>query len=149
MTASRSATGSARNTAKALSAKKGENINKGDQQDDLAQHRQEQRGLGVAQGDEGLLAGDLDAEDAGGTHIDPQRPDGVIHQLGAVVENQNEHPGEQLHQDPQSHGVDHAGPQQAPEGIPHPLGIVGAEVVADDGLGTLCEIPGGASWQTA
>ena len=38
-----------------------ENVDQGDQQDHLAQEGQKDRGFGVAQGDEGLLAGDLNA----------------------------------------------------------------------------------------
>ena len=114
-----------------------QNINQRDQQDDLSQNCQEQRGLGVAQSDEGLLAGDLHAEDTGGRHVDSQRPGGVRHQLRGAAEKQGEQPGEELHQGPESHGIGHAGYQQAAEGVPYPLGVPGAVVVADDRLGAL------------
>ena len=115
----------------------GQNINQGDQQNDLPQGRQEQGGLGIAQGNKRLLAGDLNAENAGGSHVDPQGLGGVCHQLWVVVEDQHESPGEQLHRRPQHQGIGETGSQQRFESIPDPLGIPGAEVVADNGLGTL------------
>ena len=84
-TARKSATGSARKTAKALSAKK---------QEDLAQGCQKQGCFGVAQSDKGLLTGDLDTEEAGGTNVDPQCPGGIVHQCGIIVKQQDEELGE-------------------------------------------------------
>lgn len=62
-TASTSATGLRQEHGKRLVREEhGQNINERDQQNDLAQYRQEEGGFRVAQGDERLLAGDLHTE---------------------------------------------------------------------------------------
>ncbi len=72
-TASTSATGSARNTAKGFVCKEvGQDKDQGMSRMIFRRGSQKQRGLGIAQGHKGLLAGDnLDAENTGGAHIKP------------------------------------------------------------------------------
>ena len=58
----------------------GQNEDQGDQQDDLTQQRHDQTDLGLTQGHEGLLAGNLEANGEAAGQEDLQRPSGVVHQ---------------------------------------------------------------------
>ena len=73
------------------------------------QDSQKERSFGVAQCHKGLLAGNLSAKNSSCSHINPQCPGGVVHQIWVIVKNQHKQLREQLHQQPQGEGVSDAG----------------------------------------
>ena len=113
----------------------GQEVDAGDQQHELPQHRHDDGADGVADGDEGHLAGQLDAEEEERGAVDPQGRRGVVHQSG--IEEAHEEPGEELDDGPEGDGVDEAGLQKEAEGLPDPGAVPGAVVEAQDGLGPL------------
>ena len=115
----------------------GQQIDQRQQQHELPQHRHDDGAGGVADGHKGHLAGDLDAHQEQGPAVDPQHPGGEGHQLRLRRENPGEGPGEQLDAGPQHQGVPQADLQQQTEGLAHPPGAAGTEVIAGDGLGPL------------
>ena len=115
----------------------GQNEDQRDEQDDLSQDSQKQGSLGVAQRHKGLLAGDLCTEDETHGHVDPQRPDREGGELRVGGEDGREDLGAEHGNGPQQGGISQAGSQQEEKGFFHPVGVAGAVVEADDGLGAL------------
>ena len=115
----------------------GQDVDQGDQQHELPQHRYNDGADSVSGGDQSHLAGDLDAEQAQPTAVDAQRPGGEGQQGRVGGEQTGEHPGAQHHEGPQRHGVDEAGAQQQTEALPDAVCVPGAVVVAGNGLSAL------------
>ena len=115
----------------------GQNEDQRDEQDDLSQDSQKQGSFGVAQRHKGLLAGDLCTEDETHGHVDPQRPDREGGELRVGGEDGREDLGAEHGNGPQQGGISQAGSQQEEKGFFHPVGVAGAIVEADDGLGAL------------
>ena len=61
-----------------------------DEDDDLAEDSEEGADLGIAESDECLLAGNLDAHQEDGGHVDAQRPDGDLAQLRLIGKDGDE-----------------------------------------------------------
>ena len=61
-----------------------------DEDDDLAEDSEEGADLGIAESDECLLAGNLDAHQKDGGHVDAQRPDGDLAQLRLIGKDGDE-----------------------------------------------------------
>ena len=115
----------------------GHQVDQGQQQDELPQHCHNDGAAGGANGNEGHLTGDLDAKEEQRPAIDPQGGHRKGHQRRVGGEDPGKRAGAQLDHRPQRHGIAQAHLQQQPEGLPHPLGVPGAVIVAGDGLGAL------------
>ena len=108
----------------------GDDVDEGQEQDELPYHRHDDRGGGVAQGDEGHLAGDLDTEDAQYAAVDAQRRGGKINQRRVRCEYACENAREQHDSSPDDKGIGKTSDQQKPEGFLDPLCVFGTEVKA-------------------
>jgi len=115
----------------------GHQIDQGQQQDELPQHCHNDGAAGGANGNEGHLTGDLDTKEEQRPAIDPQGGHRKGHQRRVRGENPGKRAGAQLDHHPQRHGIAQTHLQQQPEGLPHPLGIPCAVIIAGDGLGAL------------
>ena len=111
----------------------------GDQQDDLAQQRHDQADLRLSQSHESLLAADLEAHGKAADQKHPDRPGRVIHQGGIVGEDPGEEAGEAHHDRPEHRGIGHADAELAEECLLHPVELLRAVVVADQGLAALAD----------
>ena len=108
----------------------GQEVDEGDEQDELPKHRQKDRCLGIAHGDEGHLAGDLHPHQAHGSGVDAQDHLGVVDNSGIAGEQGGVDLGEQLNGAPQHHSVDAGAEQEQLEGFSHPCPVSGTKVVA-------------------
>ena len=112
-------------------------IDQRNEQNDLAQHGEKQRAFGVADGDKGLLAGELNAEQQRDRHIDAERGDGKGDERGVVIKDHHKRLRRNLHRQPQRRRIGDAGEQQQPKGPFDALGVPRPVVIADDRLRAL------------
>ena len=95
--------------------------------------------LGISQGVEGHLAGDLNTEQQHDRHVDPQ---GVFCKFdeGRIVGKQGgEDLGEKHDAEPQEGGIDHVGRKEQTEGRTNPVCIFCTIIIAHNGLGALAQ----------
>ena len=111
----------------------GHQIDQGQQQDEFPQHCHNDGAAGGTNGNEGHLTGDLDTKEEQRPAIDPQGGHRKGHQRHVRGEDPGKRSGAQLDHRPQRHRIAQTHLQQQPEGLPHPLGIPCAVIVAGDG----------------
>ena len=115
----------------------GQQVNQRDQQDKLAQHRHENRAGRVADGNEGDLAGDLNAEQEQRAAVHPQGFRREGDQFRVRAEQAGKSLRKEHNERPKPAGIAQAGRQHPTEGLPHPAHVARAEIIAGDRLGTL------------